>query len=187
MDSTAWIQLLAIGIPAIASIGAAVLAGRSARRARLAESQASRLLALEERTSQRRTEVYLPLIESLGDMMVPARQVQALAKAETTMSDFQNLVIVWGSDEVVQAFYRFRRAVVTSPPPMITMRLTGELLIAMRRDIAWPDTEVGPLEILGSRITDLRPGGELEDAFTLHFPDLARREGWTIPWQTARR
>jgi hypothetical protein len=177
-----WLQLLTIGIPAVASIIAAVLAGRFASRARLAEGKAARLVALEERTAQRRGEVYIPFVEALGNMLVPSRQAEAMATMEPVMVNFQNFVMVWGSDEVATAFYRFRRASTTNPPAPITMRITADLLLAIRRDLAWPESQLSALEVMGSRITDLQKGGDLESSFTMPFEELAAREKWTPPW-----
>lgn len=101
---------------------------------------------------------------------------------EPVIADFQNFVTVWGSDDVVQAFYRFRRGSTTGPPPAIMMRLTADLLLAIRRDLAWPDSSTTPLEVMGSRITDLERGGELEAAFVMPFDELAERENWSPPW-----
>lgn len=183
MTSTAlWLQVVTIGIPAVASIVAAGLAARFASRARLAEGKAARSLALDERTAAKRADVYMPFVIVLGDILTPARRQAALASMEPVVADFHNFVSVWGSDDVVEAFYKFRRGSSTSPPAAITMRLTAELLLAIRRDLAWPDSTVTALEVMGSRITDLEPGGELETAFTLPFDELAHRESWSPPW-----
>lgn len=181
-DAPLWLQLLTVGLPTAASITAAILAARFASRARLAEGRAARLLALEERTAQRRVEVYIPFVEALGNMLVPSRQAETMATMEPVMLNFQNFVMVWGSDEVATAFYRFRRAATTSPPAPITMRLTAELLLAIRRDLAWPESQISGLEVMGSRITDLEKGSDLEQSFTMPFDELVEREKWTPPW-----
>lgn len=184
MTSAQILQILGIGIPALISIVSAILAGRYASRAQLAEYQTARLLALEERTAERKREVYDPFIETLGALLMPSQRDETMAKMEDVMVEFQTFVMIWGSDEVVEAFYRFRRASNHEPPAKIIIRLVADLFIAIRRDIAWPNTQVTALQIFGSRISDLEPGGELEQAFTLPFEELARREGWSIPWQT---
>ena len=193
-----WLAIVIAVIPAAAAIIAAVLASRSASQARSAESEArkaeeqarlsdrdaNRLQALEERIASRKREVYEPFVKALGDMLVPARSEDALGKAQDTIADFQNTVVIWGSDDVVEAFYRFRRASGTTPPPMIIMRLASDLLIAIRRDVAAPDTKMDALRIMGMRINDLDVGGPMEQAFTLPFDELAKREEWTPPWET---
>jgi ABC-type sugar transport system substrate-binding protein len=181
-DAQLWVSIVTIGVPAVASIIAAVTAGRYASKARLAEGKAARLHALEERTAQLRREMYEPVIETLGDLMGQQTRAQAMTTMESVIVKFQNFVVVWGSDEVVTAFYRFRRASALNPPAAITIRLTAELLLAMRRDLAWPDSKITSLEVMGSRISDLQKGSELEGAFTLPFDKLAAREGWTLPW-----
>lgn len=84
-----WVQI--VSIPAVASVLAAVLAGRFARKARMAESQAARLLALEERTARRKDEVYQPMIEALGDLLYPGRMQQALGRTRDVMGNFRKL------------------------------------------------------------------------------------------------
>ncbi|MGM7699428.1 hypothetical protein [Microbacterium sp. A84] len=182
MTSAQILQALGIGIPAVVSVVSAIVAARYASRARLAEQQAARLLALEERTAGRKREVYEPFVETLGAILVPSQRDATMAKMEKVMIEFQTFVMIWGSDQVVEAFYRFRRASNHEPPARIIVRLVADLLIAIRKDIAWPNTQVTALQTLGSRITDLEPGGELEQAFTLPFEELARKESWTIPW-----
>jgi hypothetical protein len=178
-----WIQILTIALPAVVSVFAAVWAARSAGRARAAEHEAARLRALEERIAQKKFELYQPMLEALGGMMTPGRTEVALAGAGDIMSDFQTFVSVWGSDDAVRAFYRFRTASSTNPPPMIIIRLVSDFIIEARRDLAWPSTTLTGREVMGMRINEYSP--ELEEALTLPFDALASKYAWRAPWHSA--
>jgi hypothetical protein len=183
MDLPLWLQLLTIAVPAIISVFAAIWAARSAGRARTAEHEAARLRALEERTAQKKFELYQPMLQALGDMMTPTRAEAGLASAGDVMPDFQTFVSVWGSDDAVRAFYRFRVGSSKSPPPMIMIRLASDFMVEARRDLAWPNTEVTGMEVMGMRLNDPTP--ELKDALTLDFEELAKTYDWPIPWVTS--
>lgn len=179
-----WIQILTIALPAVVSIFAAIWAARSAVRARAAEHEAARLRALEERIAQKKFELYQPMLQALGAMMTPGRSESALASAGEAMPDFQTFVSVWGSDDAVRAFYKFRVASSTNPPPMIIIRLVSDFMIEARRDLAWPNTELTGREVIGMRINETTP--ELEEALTSDFEALARKYDWRAPWNSPR-
>lgn len=177
-----WIQILTIGFPAVVSVFAAVWAARSAGRARAAEHEAARLRALEERIAQKKFELYQPMLETLGTMMTPGQAESGLANAGKVMSDFQTFVSVWGSDDAVRAFYKFRIASSTNPPPMIIIRLVSDFMIEARRDLAWPNTQLTGREVMGMRLNETTP--ELEEALTLEFDALAMKYEWRAPWHS---
>lgn len=176
-----WVQILAIGIPAVVSVFAAIWAARSATRARTAEHEAARLRALEERTAQKKFELYQPMLQALGDMLTPGREQLGLKQAGDVMPDFQTFVSIWGSDDAVRAFYRFRVGSSTSPPPMIMIRLASDFILEARRDLAWPATAIGGREVMGMRINEGTP--ELDEALSHDFDQLAAKYEWTPPWR----
>ncbi|MDJ0379199.1 hypothetical protein [Cryobacterium sp. PH31-L1] len=178
-----WIQILTIALPAVVSVFAGIWSARSAGRAKAAEHEAARLRALEERIAQKKFELYQPMLEVLGDMMTPGKTEAALAGAGEVMSDFQTFVSVWGSDDAVRAFYKFRVASSTNPPSMITIRLVSDFMIEARRDLAWPNTKLTGREVMGMRINETTP--QLEEALTLDFDALARKYEWHAPWYPA--
>jgi len=179
-----WLQIVTIVLPATVSVFAAVWAARSAGRARTAEHEATRLRALEERVAQKKFELYQPMLESLGDMMTPGRSEAALERAGEVMPNFQTFISVWGSDEAVKAFYRFRVASSTNPPAMIMIRLVSDFMVEARRDLAWPATQLTGVEVMGMRINE--SSSELEDALTLEFDALALKYEWQAPWANNR-
>lgn len=178
-----WLQVTAVAVPALVSIASAIWASRSANRARRAERDAVRLLALEERTASKKYELYEPFVAHLGDLLTPARKKAAETRSEEVMANFQTSVMMWGSDEAVSAFSRFRRASAANPPAHITMRLVADLLIAIRRDIAVPDSRTTGIEILGSRINDLTKESAIARALQAPFNEVCQEHGWEPPFE----
>ncbi|REC97277.1 hypothetical protein DEU35_3042 [Microbacterium sp. AG157] len=132
--------------------------------------------------AERKYELYQPFLQTLGDMLTPFRNDAATERLEDVMADFSSFVAIWGSDEAVETFYRFRVASASSPPTLITMRLMADFLIAVRRDIAWPATEITGLHVIGMRINDLPEHPEMKRALEQPLAELCRAEGWTPPF-----
>lgn len=137
---------------------------------------------LEARNAEKKYDLYKPFLSAIGDMLTPSRQAAARNTMEAALIDFQSFVPIWGSDEVVEAFYRFRRASSTEdpPPPQILVRLVADIYLAVRRDVAWPDTTVTGVHTIGVRINDLTP--ELEADLSMPFSELVRKHDWKPPF-----
>lgn len=177
-----WVAVVGILVPAAVSIVAAVLSSRSARKAQVAENEAARLRQLEERTAQEKYKVYRPILQLLGDMLTPGRSQGALAKFESVVPDFINYISIWGSDDAVRAFARYRSAANYDVPPLITMRLVSDFLLAAREDLAGSTLLTGA-DVFGMRINDMYSSADTVDAFELPFSDLAAKYNWEIPWE----
>jgi len=178
-----WLQLLALGIPVAVSVFSAVWATRSARRAQAAEHEAQRLRALEDRIAQKKYDLYQPFLQAIGDMLTPSRRDAVSGRLEDVMADFQTFVSVWGSDEVVETFWRYRLAASANPPTNVIMRLMADFLVAVRKDVAWPTTQITGLQTVGMRINDLPEHPELEEAMTLPLAELFASQNWTPPFK----
>jgi hypothetical protein len=178
-----WLQILTLAAPAAVAVFSAVWASRSAYRAQQAESDAARLRALEERTAQKKYELYQPFVGLLNDLLTPSRNAMATAASEDVIVNFQGFVTMWGSDEVVEMFFRWRSSAATDPPAMVAMRLMSDLLLAIRRDVAWPDTKVPGAHIIGMRINDLPDHPEMTDALSLPLDEFLATQDWTPPFE----
>ncbi|MCI2959133.1 hypothetical protein MN032_15690 [Agromyces atrinae] len=174
-------QIIAILAPLAVSIFAVVWASRASHRASAAEQEATRQRSLADT----RYKVYQPMLEIFGDMMVPARAEAALKEAEKAIPDFQTFISVWGSDEAVAAFYRFRSGSNHQPPPMIAVRLVADFLVEARRDLAWPETKITPIEVMGMRMDKM--SDELVAALTMDLEELGAKYEWKVPWKKSRR
>ncbi|MEU4739690.1 hypothetical protein AB0G02_04385 [Actinosynnema sp. NPDC023658] len=174
------VTLLVAGIPAIAAIAAAIVAGVFASRTRRAEGEAQRARDLESRISDRKYAIYEPMINLLSDLL-GGRNVPAETSAEIIqkMKDFSTWISIYGSDESVRAFHNWMQAIFASPPVEIQLRLYGDFLVAARRDIGYADTEVGRQHLLGMRINDIYKYPNVIDP---SFKEVCERVGWQAPW-----
>lgn len=175
MTLTLWLQVASL----LVTVALAMSAARSARKAQAAEHEAARLRALEERVAQRKYDLYQPFLKSLGDTLTPSRNKQAVKGQEDAMADFLSFVTVWGSDEVVEKFYRFRVASPTNPPILVIMRLMSDFLLAVRRDIAWPSTELDGMHMIAMRINDIDKKPDMRRALTMPLDELFTWQEWT--------
>jgi hypothetical protein len=119
-----------------------------------------------------------PFLKSLGDTLTPSRKEQAVKGQEDAMADFQSFVTVWGSDEVVEKFYRFRVASAGNPPSLVIMRLMSDFLLAVRRDIAWPGTELDGMHMIAMRINDIDERPDMKRALTMPLDELFAWQKW---------
>lgn len=177
-----WLQLVALTVPAAVAIFSAIWASRSARRAQQAEHESARLRALEDRVAQKKYDLYQPLLQHLGDLLTPSRSAAATKKTEDVIADFQTFVTVWGSDEVVETFYRYRASANVPRPNVIVMRLVADFLIAVRKDVAWPETQIPNLYAIAMRINDLHEHPEMTEALAMPLTELFKKHEWTPPF-----
>jgi hypothetical protein len=176
-----WVQLVALGIPVLVAIFSAVWATRAAKRAQTAEHEAQRLRDLEERVAQRKYDLYQPFVQAMGDTLTPSRSEAALAGFEDVIADFQTFVTIWASDEVVDAFLRYRLSANNPPPAAIMMRLVADLLLAIRRDVAHPDSKLTGIHTIGMRLNDIADHPELTDAMRVPLRQLFAEHAWEPP------
>lgn len=170
-----------------AAIIAAVVAGVFAFRTRRHETQASRIRDLENRNAQRKHETYEPIISAFGDILDPAKKDQRdaiLAKATPLITKFNTWISIYGSDEAVTAWHNYRQAAFSGVPTALTLRFYADFVLAARRDLGSPDSEVTRTQILGMRVNDLYTSDSdlrstLEDE---PLSEVAARHSWTVPW-----
>lgn len=178
--------LAVASIPAVASIVAAILAARSARRTTAQANRAQEAIERERQLAGKRAEVYKPFLEAAQRVFDQIKDPNAKidqSKLTKTLSDFATWLTIYGSDESIRAFQRFMQGAYNGAPPDVTLRHHYDLQLASRRDLGYPDTEITSLDLAAIRLTDLYETDEQLDVFRLPRPDLYEREGWTPPWQ----
>ncbi|MGH3719174.1 MAG: hypothetical protein ACRDRI_10120 [Pseudonocardiaceae bacterium] len=177
--------LLVAGIPALASVGAAVAAGVFARRTRRDDAAVQRARDLESRISDRKYQVYEPMINYLRDLTQKreaAEQVEAVsgqAQAAERFRDFSTWIGIYGSDGAVQTFHNFMQAAYRNPLSGVLMRLYGDFMVEARKDMGYPDTTVRREHLLGMKITDIY---EIPDVTDPSFAEICERLDWKPPW-----
>jgi len=190
--SVSWIPLAVAVVAALAALAGAAMSVRSAKALKVAELEVQRVRDLENRISQRKYETYQPMIELLRDLLDPARSQALIGSRENFLdkiADFSAWIGVYGSDGAVRAFHNFMQAVYHNPPVPVLMRLYADFLVAIRRDIGNPDTEIGRTDLLGLRINDLYDlgGGEIYVSLTSSFDEVCRTADWPVPWEIRER
>lgn len=183
-DPAAWIAIAAAVIATAGTVLAAVLASRAERSSKQSEIQAQHIRELESRISERKYQIYQPMIEMLADALNTKVTKTALPPDEVLMRihKFSSWIVIYGSDLAVTAFQHFLQAIYNGVPPEIATRLYAEFVLAARRDIARSDTQIGALEIIGMRIDDLYTNADYYRLMTQPFEEICKRLQWTPPW-----
>jgi hypothetical protein len=186
----AWITISVAGIAAAAAITAAIVAALSARSTKRLELQAQRARELESRISERKIDIYKPMIELLGSLISgTASGTQPVAPGDNSkkIAEFSTWITIYGSDDTIRTYHNFMQAAFHQAPTLIGSRLFAEFLLAARRDIGYPDTSITALQLMGMRINDLYTEDEYRLAMSLPFEELCRRQHWEPPWLTRKR
>lgn len=179
-EQSLWLTLLIALIPATASIGAAITAGLYARAAKRADAEAQRTRDLEDRISERKYEIYKPMINALRDAFNKNKDSdKKVADLTLMMADFSTWISIYGSDESVTTFHNIMQASYSNAPPAIFLRLYGDFLLAARKDMGYPETKVDREHLLGLRINDIYEKGDVIDP---SFEEVCERLDWQPPW-----
>lgn len=185
-DPAAWIAIAAAVIATLGTILASVFVALSAKSDKRSELQAQRISDLESRISERKYEIYKPLIEMLGEVTNSDPNKAPLDSGEVAkrLHEFFVWVSIYGSDDSVIAFRNFHQAASNGVPPEIATRLYAELVLAARRDIARSDSRIGAIEIIGMKVNDLYSNPDYYRIMALPFNEVCERYGWTPPWSS---
>lgn len=182
-DSPTWLPILVAGIPAAASIIAAIFAGAYAKKARMAEADAAHMRELEARIASTKYDVYKPMIEMLRDALDP-QSLESVSEDDMRVktADFSTWISIFGSDEAVRSFHRFMQGAYSNAPGLVAIRLYAEFVLAARKDMGYSDTSISSLDVLGIRIKDIYNNRNNYDPATLPFERLCRKYNWSPPW-----
>lgn len=178
-----WVPFFASLVAAASSFAAAIVAARSASRTRDAQIQAERTFELEKRLAASRAEVYQPMVELLRTVFDSIGSGADVEPSQTReiVSKFTAWLQVYGSDNAVRSFHKFMQASYHNAPPAVLLRLYSEVVMAIRRDLGEPNTEVTLVDLLGMRITDIyetfAPGLQLDEQ------EFFGQNEWHPPWR----
>jgi hypothetical protein len=195
--SADWIAILIAVLAMFGSVLATIIASRSARADKRFEIQVNRLNEIQSRNSERKYEMYKPVIELFGQALsIGEPSPLTDDERKKVFLDFTTWVSIYGSDGMMTAYHNLRQAIfmqmasINAPaddsppkndvPAAILARLYVDFILAIRRDIGYPDTKIGVREILGIRVDDLYSVDSM--ILTLPFEKLCEREKWTPPW-----
>ena len=180
-------------VAAAISAGAAIYAAWAAIKAKASEVEATRLRELEQRLSERKMEIYGRIMAALGNLLTPEEARRLAPKApknkpggdslDSAIFDFMNDVVIYGSDDVLRAFTRFRLASDANPPAPVIIRLVSDFMLAIRRDLDGGQSAVTGIEVIGMRINGLYDDPNTIAALTEPFEVVCAQNEWTPPWE----
>lgn len=186
-------ELISTILAAALSAGAAIYAAWAAAKAKASEVEATRLRELEQRLSERKMEIYGRIMAALGNLLTPEEARRLAPKApknksggdslESAIFDFMNDVVIYGSDDVLRAFTRFRLASDANPPAPVIIRLVSDFMLAIRRDLDGGQSAVTGIEMIGMRINGLYDEPKVIAALREPFEVVCDQNEWTPPWE----
>lgn len=172
-------SIIVATIAALASVSAAVVAGIFARSARQLEMRIQRSEKASERNIERKQEMYAPVIELIQHMFITDDQPTEEQLKKKNHFDLWSKV--YCPDDVLTAYSRFSMIGEGEyPPGEVQVRLYADLLLAIRKDLGDPYSNLTRLNLMGSST------GLYADKYFLTEPDLDRvckRYGYTPPWK----
>ncbi|MCW5892623.1 MAG: hypothetical protein KIT14_19080 [bacterium] len=145
---------------AVAIIAAAATAFVSVLSIVLAKAYEARALVLKEHR-EKKTPVYEDLIKFMFRILMGAKTGKAPTEKEMLdfMSDFTQRVIVWGSDDVLAAWVKWRRTAVNAEAlktnPMTLMLLYEQLILTIRRDLGHKNQNLRTGDVLALFVNDI--------------------------------
>ncbi|HEV2639702.1 MAG TPA: hypothetical protein VGX23_31505 [Actinocrinis sp.] len=120
-------------IGAAASVVAAIVAACYAKSTQRNDAEAQRARELKSRISERKYELYKPMIELFGDILdstKTAGMAERAAEIQAKFADFSTWVNIYGSDGAIVAFHNFKQAAFHPPlPSLVATRLFADFLL----------------------------------------------------------
>lgn len=145
---------------AVAIIAAAATALVSVLSIVLGKAYESRALVRREHR-EKKIPVYEDLIRFMFRILMGAKTGNAPTEQEMLefMSDFNQRIMVWGSDSVLAAWVEWRRAATNEAAvkddPMSLMLLYEQLILTIRRDLGHKNSNLGTGDVLALFINDI--------------------------------
>jgi hypothetical protein len=179
-------------VATVGSVVAAWLASRSARAARQGELEAGRIRDMENRISERKYEVYLPMLEYLGHVFNQQNEESQKAIADSVANtkifvDFSRWLAIYGSDEALTAYHNLVQAMNYNAPTLVLSRLITDFVLAARRDIGNSNSNASRTELFAVtfRLNDFYDQGDLtRQVMRLPLKKALKKAGWTPPWSS---
>jgi hypothetical protein len=179
-------------VATVGSVVAAWLATRSARAARQGELEAGRIRDMENRISERKYEVYLPMLEYLGNVFNQQNEESRKAIADPVavnkiFVDFSRWLAIYGSDEALTAYHNLMQAMGYDAPMLVLNRLITDFVFAARRDIGNSNSKIARPELftVNFRLNDYYDQGDLAgQIMRLPLKKALKKAGWKPPWSS---
>jgi len=145
---------------AVATIAASATAFVSVLSIVLGKAYEARALVRQQHR-ERKVPVYEDLIKFMFRVLMGPKTDDAPTEKEVLqfMSDFTQRIMVWGSDEVLAAWVRWRRAATDAADleanPMRLMLLYEQLILTIRRDLGHRNKSLATGDVLALFVNDI--------------------------------
>lgn len=117
------------------------------------------VLLIQKEHRERKIPVYEELLKFMSRAMMAEKLGDTLDESEVRafMLDFNQRFMVWGSDDVLAAWVRWRRAAVRegTADPVELILLYEQLILAIRRDLGHKNKNIKQRDILALFINDI--------------------------------
>jgi hypothetical protein len=129
------------------------------------------------------------MLEMLGNVFSQAKTSQAATADADSNTDkfvsFSTWIAIYGSDEAFTAYHNLTQSFNYDPPVQIMLRLIADFMLAARKDIGYPDTDVTRMQLAALRLNDYyQLGDQLGQVMTLPLDEACKLVGWSIPWSS---
>ena len=110
---------------------------------------------------EKKTPVYEDLIRFMFRILMGTKTGATPSESEILefMSDFTQRIMVWGSDDVVAAWVKWRRAAVNAEElemdPVELLLLYEQLILTIRRDLGHKNRNLGTGDVLALFVNDI--------------------------------
>lgn len=111
---------------------------------------------IAQQIREKKIPVYEELIQFVFNIIRATKENKSLSEEETTefMFTFTERIVIWGSDEVVDAFYRFRNSNNVDGGQGAILCIE-DMLLAIRKDLGHRNKSLSRGKILGLFINDI--------------------------------
>ena len=181
-------------VATVSSVVAAWLATRSARAARQGELEAARIRDMENRISERKYEVYKPMLDYIGHIFSQQSEESKQAIADQAAVnkiyvDFSRWLAIYGSDEALTAYHNLMQGMSYGAPLLVLNRLITDFLLAARRDIGNSGSRTSETELftVAFRLNDFYSQEDLaRQIMRLPLKKALKKAGWSPPWSSKK-
>ncbi len=144
---------------------------------------------LEARLAASKRRLYEGYLDLLNQVLAAAREgdQDSTAAALPALREFGFKTIVVASDPVVKAQIRFQNIGRIEPDdPGVVLPAVADILLALRKDIGFSETNLTSKQVLGVFINDIDTTAPVFDRWEKAKTEWDQKMGWTSWWQRSR-
>jgi len=133
--------------------------------------------------------VYEPFLEMIGNFFDQTEKGRAAIADPAVNTEkfikFAKQITTYGSDEAVEAYHKYIVATSNNSPVNIMTRLMADFLLAVRKDLSYPDTRISGTTLIATtfRVGDFYGQSRVfQEIMTLPLSEACKLANWPEPW-----